>query len=457
MHYARLMLSEVATQGLDIPPKSGEQCRGTKQPTGEQGCFLHRMGKLTDIACKAHCCPAGLLRKRLHDGEGLYLEAAASGSSRWFWKYTFGGKERRMSFGSYPEVSLKAARSARDKARLVRHSGVDPVQERTIKKALAVTTAAATFETVARDLHATKSASWSATHARQWLRCLEKDLFPWLGTFPLPAITAPVLLEALRRVERRGVKQMPHDLREWAGQVFRYGIATGRCDRNPAADLAGALKPHIVKHAAALLEPKEVGLLLRGIDDYQGQPSTRSALALSPLLFQRPGNLRQMEWSEIDLDDGLWSIPSDKMKRRKHEKLNGQPHRVPLARQAVAILKDLRPLTGHGRFVFPSLHSSGQPMSDGTIRLALRRLGYSGEEMSAHGFRAMARTLMGEHFPEVSSEVMEAQLAHVKSGPLGSAYDRTQYMAQRRTMMQAWADYLDSLRVGAEIIPLKAA
>ena len=297
----------------------------------------------------------------------------------------------------------------------------------------------------------------SSSHAKQWLRCMEKDLFPWVGSLPLTEVSAPLLLQTLRRVEARGVTQMPHDLREWAGQVFKHGIATGRCERNPAAALVGTLTPHTVKHAAAVLEPSEVGALLRGMEAYVGHPYTRAALVLSALLFQRPGNLRAMEWAEVDANAALWTIPSDKMKRRKEGKLNGRPHLVPLAPQALALLEDVRPLTGHGRFVFPSLLTGERCMSDNTIRTALRRMGYSNDDMSAHGFRAMARTLIAERLPGISIDVVEAQLAHGKSGPLGMAYDRAEYMEQRRSMMKAWADYLDTLRAGAQIIPFKVA
>jgi len=354
-------------------------------------------------------------------------------------------------------VTLKAARAARDAARKTRQSGTNPVQQRRADKLAKATSSATTFEAVAREFHATKAPAWSASHAGQWLRCMEKDLFPWIGSLPLADVSAPLLRQTLRRVEARGVTQMPHDLREWAGQVFRYGIATGRCERNPAADLIGTLKPHTVKHAAAILEPVAAGALLRAIDAYAGHPYTRAALPLSALLFQRPGNIRAMEWAQIDTDAALWTIPSDKMKRTVHGKTNGRPHLVPLAPQALAILAEIRPLTGHGRYVFPSLLTGDRCMSDNTVRTALRRLGYTNDEMSAHGFRAMARTLIAERLPGIPGEVVEAQLAHGKAGPLGMAYDRAEFMEQRRTMMNAWADYLDRLRDGAQVLPFKAA
>jgi integrase len=412
---------------------------------------------LTDADCRNATCPPGLNRRRFTDAAGLYLEVSPAGSRRWFWKFYPNGKESRLALGSYPDVSLKDARKARDKARDTRQSGTNPVQQRKAAKIAKATSNATTFEAVARELHASKASGWSDSHARQWLRCSEKDLFPWLGTLPLTEVSAPMLLDVLRKVEARGARQMAHDLREFAGQVFRYGVATGRCIGNPAADLRGALKPTAVKHAAAVLEPNQAGGLLRAIDAYAGHPVTRAALALSALLFQRPGNVRAMEWAEIHADAALWTIPASKMKRSVHGKTNGRPHLVPLAPQALMILAELRPLTGHGRYVFPSLLTGERCMSENTIRTALRRMGYTNDEMTAHGFRAMARTLMIERLPGISADVIEAQLAHGKSGPLGMAYDRAEFIEQRRRMMAAWADYLDRLRNGAEVIPFMAA
>lgn len=409
---------------------------------------------LTDTACRNATCPADKARARLADAGGLYLEVAPNGSKRWFVKYRFGGKEKRLALGSYPATSLKAARDGRDSARKTREAGTDPVQRRKAEKLAQAVSAATTFEAVAREFHTTKKAGWSEHHGAQWLRSMEKDLFPWLGSLPLADVTAPMLLDALRRVEKRGTVRMAHDLREFAGQVFRYGIATGRSERNPAADLKGALSPFVVKHAAAVLEPVKAGELLRAIDSYVGQPATRAALALSALLFQRPGNIRAMEWAEVDTDGGLWTIPAAKMKRSIHDKINGRPHLVPLAPQAVAILKELRPLTGAGRYVFPSLLTGNRCMSENTVRTALRRMGYGNDEMTPHGFRAMARTLTAERLPGIPADVVEAQLAHGKAGPLGAAYDRAEFMEQRRQLMVTWADYLDRLRKGAEVVTL---
>ena len=390
------------------------------------------------------------------DGGGMYMLVNAGGKY-WRMNYRFDDKRKTLALGVYPAVSLAKARQRREKARELLADGIDPsVAKRTEQLATAVA-GANTFELVAREFHKSKSDSWSTSYAAKWLRGLEKDLFPYLGALPLATITAPMLLDALRRVEKRGAIESAHTLRQTAGQVFMYGVQTGRCERNPAPDLNGALKPVNVKHMAAILEPFKVGELLRAIEGYSGQPMTRAALALSALLFQRPGNIRQMEWGWVNVDDAMLIIPSQDMKRRKHQKVNGRPHLVPLAPQSLAYLAELRPLTGHGRYVFPSLRTGERPMSDNTINAALRRMGFSQDEMSAHGFRATARTLMIERMSGISADVIEAQLAHGKSGPLGMAYDRAEFMEQRRKMMIEWADYLDKLRMGGEVILFKAA
>lgn len=407
---------------------------------------------LTDADCRNATCPEGRNRRRLSDSAGLYLEVSPAGSKRWFWKFYPDGKESRFALGTYPEVSLKAARKARDDARRLRRDGADPVQQRKIAKLANKASSATTFEAVAREFHSKERSVWSATYAEKWLRLMERDLFPWLGALPLAELTAPMLLTALQRVEARGAHDTAHALRQYAGQTFRYGIRTGRCDRNPAADLRGALRPLVVRHMGALLDPVKAGDLMRDLHAYAGQPVTRAALLLSALTFQRPGNIRAMEWAEIDAEAALWTIPAAKMKRTLHGKLNGRPHLVPLAPQALAILRELQPLTGSGRYVFPSLLTGEECMSENTIRAALRRMGYSNDEMTAHGFRAMARTLIAEHLHGVPADVVEAQLAHGKTGPLGMAYDRAEYMAQRRELMVKWADYLDRLRKGADVV-----
>jgi len=390
------------------------------------------------------------------DGGGMYLLVKAAGRY-WRQDYAFAGKRKTLALGVYPEVSLAKARQRRDKARELLADGIDPGMAKRAEKLAAAVAATNTFEAVALEFHIKQSGGWSPRYAARWLERMEKDLFPYVGRLTLTEISAPILLEALRKVEKRGANETAHTLRQTAGQVFRYGIQTGRCERNPVADLHGALKPIVVKHMSAVLEPLQAGELLRAIDGYTGQPATRAALTLSALLFQRPGNIRQMEWGWIDFDKAMLTIPSSEMKRRLAQKLNGRPHLVPLSPQSLATLKELQPLTGHGRYVFPSLRTGERPMSENTVNAALRRLGFTGEEMTAHGFRAMARTLLIERVAGISPEVIEAQLAHGKSGPLGMAYDRAEFMEQRRQMMNVWADYLDKLRVGAKVIPLRAA
>ncbi len=409
---------------------------------------------LTDADCRNAKCPEGKVRHRLNDGGGLYLEVSPAGSRRWFWKFYAASKEDRLALGTYPEVGLKKARADRDEARKLHKAGTHPRLAARVQRLTNRAAQATSFEAVAREFYEAQRSGWSETYAAKWLRLMERDLFPWLGALPLRDVSAPILLSALHRVEARGAHDTAHALRQYAGQVYRLGIATGRCDRNPAADLCDALKPLNVRHMGAVLDPQKAGELMRNLHSYAGQPVTRAALLLSAFSFQRPGNIRAMEWSEIDAARALWTIPAAKMKRSVHGKTNGRPHLVPLAAQALAVLEDLRPLTGHGRYVFPSLLTGEACMSENTIRAALRRMGYANDQMTAHGFRAMARTLIVEHLPGVDPEVIEAQLAHGKSGPLGMAYDRAEYVAQRRELMTKWADYLERLRDGADVIPL---
>jgi integrase len=411
---------------------------------------------LTDTQCRKATCPTDRVHLRLQDGEGLYLQVSRA-SKRWFWKFYPEGKEKQLSLGSYPDMPLKAAREARDAVRKEWKAGIDPIQKRKSDKLARTVNNATTFEAVAREFHQAQAGGWSETHAAQWLRCTEKDLFPWLGTLPLADVSLPHLLQVVGKVQARGAAYSARTLIEYAGQVFRYGMQTGRCTNNPASEARGAVKAPAERNVGAVLDPVQAGALLRSIDGYKGGPVTRTALALSALVFQRPGNIREMEWTEIDTDAALWTIPSAKMKRTKEQKINGRPHFVPLAPQALRLLADLRPLTGHGRYVFPSLLTGERCMSENTVRGALRRMGYGNDEMTAHGFRAMARTLITERLPSVNVEVIEAQLAHGKRGPLGMAYDRSEYMDQRRIMMTTWADYLDKLRAGGEVLAFRAA
>lgn len=392
---------------------------------------------------------------RLYDERGLYLEITTNGGRWWRFKYRFAGKEKLLSMGTYPDTPLKAARDRRDRARALLEEGVDPSEARRAEKASRSEVVVNGFEAVAREWHATiHLGQVSAGHAARTLIRLEQDVFPWLGGLPVGEIKAPQLLQAVRRIEARGAIETAHRALQACGQVFRYAIATGRAERDPTPDLRGALKPVLVQHMAAITDPKRAGDLLRAIDSYKGMPITRAALQLAPLVFVRPGELRKAEWVEFDLDAAQWRIPAVRMKRTKQEKLSGTAHVVPLSRQALAILRELHPLTGHGRYLFPSPRTGERPMSDNGVLSALRRMGFPSDEMTGHGFRAMARTLLAERL-NVDEAVIEAQLAHAVKDALGRAYNRTEFLEQRRKMLQTWADYLDKLRIGAEIIPIK--
>lgn len=386
----------------------------------------------------------------------MYLHITSVGKY-WRMAYRMQGKQKTLALGVYPAVSLAKARKKRDEARISLAEGKDPVEVKREVKAAEIALAANTFEQVALEYHKVKSESWSPKYASKWLGGMKTYLLTAFGKRPINSITAPELLAVLRLVEKKGILDTAHTLKQNAGQVFRFGIQTGRCDHNPAADVTGALKPVPTTHMAAILEPKRVGVLLRAIDDYGGHPTTRVALALSALLFQRPGNIRQLEWTWIDIEKAMLTIPASSMKRSIYGKSNGRPHFVPLSAQAIEFIKEIQPLTGMRKFVFPSLRTGNRPMSDMTINGALRRMGFPQDEMSAHGFRAMARTLIAEQLPGIPPDVIEAQLAHGKSGPLGMAYDRAEYVEQRKVMMQRWADYLDKLRAGATVLEFKKA
>ncbi|HEX7113696.1 MAG TPA: integrase arm-type DNA-binding domain-containing protein [Steroidobacter sp.] len=379
---------------------------------------------------------------KLFDGGGLYLLVTPGGGRWWRLKYRYGGRECGISLGIYPDVSLKAARERRDEARRLLASGVDPSAHRKAERAAS----AQRFEALAREWLAGEEKKLApATYAKaKWL--LESWLLPALGAQPIGEITPAELLGVLRRVESRGIHETAQRAKQLAGRIFRYAIATGRAERDITADLRGALVPPATRNRAAITEPARVGELLRAIDGYIGQPATLYALRLAPYVFVRPGELRAAEWREFDLKAAEWRIPASRMKMR-------EPHIVPLSRQAVAILEELRRLTGGGRYLFPSLRTPERPISENTLNAALRRLGYSGEEMTAHGFRAMASTLLNERgFPP---DVIELQLAHKERNKVRAAYNRAERLEERRKMMQAWADYLDSLRAGAPVLRLK--
>ena len=424
--------------------------------------------KLTDKAIKAALKAAAAEGKarKVSDGAGMVLDVRPTGSAWWRLRYWLAGKERMLSLGTYPDTSLAQARAKRDDIRRQVAAGIDPsaarqeVKEEARRQRQAERLADAglppegSFEAVARDwLQTVHEVKVSAGHAERTRIRLEQDAFPWIGRRPIAEIEAPELLQALRRVEARGAIETAHRIKDACGQVFRFGIATGACSRNPAADLRDALQPVQSSHHAAIVDPVQVGKLLRDMHEYQGHAVTRAGLALSALLLLRPGELRHMEWAWLDLEGATLTMPAEVMKRKKADKADGPPHLVPLAAQAVGILTELQALTGTGRYVFPALTSSQRCMSENTVRSALRRLGYGNDDMTAHGFRATARTMIAERLG-VAPEVIEAQLAHAVPDSLGRAYNRTQYLDQRRSMMQAWADYLDRLRIGAVVLPI---
>lgn len=410
---------------------------------------------LTDLQCRAAHCPQAKKRERFADAGGLYLEVSPAGSKRWFWKYRLAGTEKRMALGNYPAVSLTGARKARDAAKEKKQAGADPVQSRKTDKLLAINPTGATFKDVALEWYERQAPRWSPAHAVRVLRQLERDLFPWLGGRQISAVTPPELLAVLRKTEERGAIETADRGLMNARLIWRYAVSVGQAERDIGADLKGALKPYRGKHHAAITEPAELGMLLRAIQQYKGGPIVRTALRLAPILFQRPGELRGAAWSEIDLDQALWTIPSQRMKRTKDGKEHGEPHIVPLPRQAVELLRDLVPITGAGVLVFPGERSHDRPISDNSVRTALLSLGYSSQVQTWHGFRATARTMLAERL-DLDPLVIEAQLAHSVKDANGRAYNRTQYLAHRRTMMQAWADYLDRLRDGADVIPIRS-
>ena len=383
---------------------------------------------------------------KLFDGGGLFLLVTPSGGKLWHFKYRFDSKEKKITLGTYPEISIADARLRRDEVRKQIAHGIDPGAVRKAQKQ-AKTEEAETFEVIAREWHTKFTPTWTPGHAITIMSRLERDLFPWIGKRPINQIKAPELLAVLRRVESRGALESAHRIRTIAGQVFRFAVATGRAERDPAADLKGALPQPRERHHAAITNPKEVAPLLRTLDGYQGHFIVKCALRLAPMFFTRPGELRNAEWSEIDLAEAVWSIPAHKMKMK-------QAHIVPLCRQAVEILTDLKEITGASRYVFPSGRSFARPMSNNAVNAALRRMGYDKETMTGHGFRAMARTILDEIL-QVRPDFIEHQLAHAVRDPNGRAYNRTAHLAERRKMMQVWSDYLDGLKAGAKVLPLK--
>jgi integrase len=380
---------------------------------------------------------------KLFDGGGLFLMVNPKGSRYWRLKYRYQGKEKLLALGVYPDVSLKTARDRRDAARAQIADGIDPSQARKATKA--AQSDADSFEAVAREWWGQREPNWSKTHSSRILLRLNKDVFPWVGKRPIGEITAPELLTVLRRIENRGAVETAHRIHQSCGQIFRYAVATGRAERDPSADLKGALPPTRQKHHASITDPKKVGELLRAIEGYEGSLVTRCALQLASLTFVRPGELRHAEWSEINIDKAEWRISAEKMKM-------SAVHIIPLSSQALSVLREIQPLTGHGKYVFPGIRSLKRPMSENTVNAALRRLGYTKDEMTGHGFRSMASTILNEQ--GWHRDAIERQLAHAERNSVRAAYNYAEHLPERVRMMQAWADYLDSLKQGAIVLPL---
>lgn len=407
---------------------------------------------LTDTAIRS--AKPGVKTIKMFDGGGLYLELTPTGSKWWRWKYRVGGKEKRLSLGVYPDVGLKLARQKLEAARQQLAAGIDPSAARRAERIAKA--GAETFEAIAREWHAKFAPSWVASHGDRIMRRLERDVFPWLGKRPIADIRAPELLMALRRIESRGALETAHRAMQNCGQVFRYAVATGRAERDPTGDLRGALPPPKERHHASLIEPKRIGELLRAIDSYEGFFATKCALRLAPLVFVRPGELRRAEWREFDLEKAEWRIPAERMKMREQ-------HIVPLSRQAVEILREIEPLTNVAiptkpsapRFVFPGARSRERPMSENAVLAGLRRMGYTKDEITGHGFRSMASTLL--HEQGWGHQAIERQLAHAERNAVSAAYNFAEHLPERRKMMQAWADYLDGLKASGDVITLHRA
>jgi len=375
----------------------------------------------------------------LGDGDGMYLEVMPNGTR--FWRMAYrqpNGKNNRLTFGKYPEVSLAEARDKRLAARKQLAHGIDPGRTKREEKQAKEKAALNTFEAVARAWLERTASDRASTTQEKNTAWLERNIFPVVGALPISTIRPWDVLSALRIIEKRGAIESAHKIKQLCGQVFRFAVASGLADRDMTVDLRGALSAVPEAHYAAITDPKEAARLLRAIDAYDGHAYAIAALKLAPLVFVRPGELRAAEWSEIDLDAAEWRIPGSKMKM-------GQDHIVPLATQAIALLKDLHAMTRHGKYVFPSVRTGDRCMSENTINAALRAMGYGKDVMTGHGFRAMARTIMDEVLGE-RVDLIEHQLAHAVKDPNGRAYNRTAHLPARRLMMQRWADYLDAIK-----------
>jgi integrase len=397
---------------------------------------------LTDTAIKA--ASATDKARKLFDERGLYLLITPNDSRWWRFKYRHNGKEKLLSLGTYPDVSLKRAREKRDDARRLVADGIDPSEQRQQEKAAR----ADTFEIIAEEWFGKQTEALAASTRQRDHSRLKTFIYPHIGSRPVATLKAADLLNCLRRMETKGIHESAHRARSLCGRILRYAVATGRATRDVSGDLKGALTPAVTKNYASITDPKRIGDLLKAIDGYDGQPTTAMALRLAPLTFVRPGELRGAEWSEFNLDgkEPEWRIPAERMKM-------GELHLVPLSRQAVAVLRELKEITGDGKYLFPSLRSAARPISDNTVNAALRRLGYSKDEMTGHGFRAMASTCLNEQ--GWHPDLIELQLAHAERNKVRAAYNRAERLTERRKMMQAWADYLDGLKFSDNAVPLK--
>ena len=408
---------------------------------------------LTDAKCRTAVCPPGKKQLKLYDAGGLFLEISPARSKRWFLKYRVAAKEKKLALGSYPTVSLTAARKARDAAKIQRAAGIDPLQARQVEKLKATVGTGDTFMATANDWLERGQPNWSATHYVRERRNITKDLIPYLGSRAIGSIKPIELLAVIRKVEARGALDVAHRVHITAHGVWCHAVATGRAERDITPDIKKALKPHIKKNLPAITDPAQLAGLLRAMEGYNGGPVVRVALKLAPILFQRPGNLRAMRWVDIDLGAGLWTIPSADMKRKKAEKINGQAHVSPLPRQAVEALREIQILTGQAVYVFPGLRDRTKPMSEAAVTAALHSLGYKGIQ-SWQGFRATGRTILRQVL-KYDKDVIEAQLAHKGQITHGGAYDRATHVEERTDMLQAWADYLNKLASTNEVLNLK--
>ncbi|MBP9904876.1 MAG: integrase arm-type DNA-binding domain-containing protein [Rhodoferax sp.] len=410
---------------------------------------------LTDAQCRNAKCPPERKQARFADSGGMYLQVSPAGSKRWFLKYRVDGKEKQLALGSYPDVTLTAARKARDAAKIQKADGIDPLQARQVERLKESVGSGDTLTATASDWLERGKPNWSETHYVRERRNITKDLMPYLGKRVIASIKPIELLAVIQKVEARGSLDVAHRVLITAHGVWCHAVATGRAERDISQDIKKALRPHIKENLPAIIDPVKLGELLRASDAYQGGPTVRAALKLAPILFQRPGNLRTMRWADVDMDRALWSIPSEAMKRTKAEKINGQPHVVPLPRQAVEVLRDLHKLTGEREFVFPGLRDWRAPMSEAGVSAALAAMGYKGIH-TWHGYRATGRTILRQVL-KYPKDVIEAQLAHTGQITHGGAYDRTTHLEDRTAMLQVWADYLDKLAKGGDVIKFKAA